>query len=79
MKTNQAGLTVVDEPVGRYWAKVDPDLTVTGLVGHAMKPNPMGIVFRQKDVQLREAVAKAVAAMQEDGRFAQILEKWFGK
>jgi eukaryotic-like serine/threonine-protein kinase len=79
LKTNEADVTIVDEPVGRYWAKVDPDLTVSGLVGHAMKPNPMGMAFRQKDVQLREAVAKAVAAMQEDGRFAQILEKWFGK
>ena len=79
LKTIQADVTIVDEPVGRYWAKVDPDITLSGLVGHAMKPNPMGMAFRQKDVQLREAVAKAVAAMQEDGRFEQILEKWFGK
>jgi ABC-type amino acid transport substrate-binding protein len=79
LKNNEADVTIVDEPVGKYQAKLDPDLTVTGSIGHSMNPDPLGMVFRQQDVQLREAVAKAIDAMQEDGRFRQIVEKWFGK
>jgi eukaryotic-like serine/threonine-protein kinase len=79
LKNNEADVTIADEPVGRYQAKLDPELTVTGSIGHAMNPDPLGMVFRQQDVQLREAVATAIAAMKEDGRFSHLLEKWFGR
>jgi ABC-type amino acid transport substrate-binding protein len=57
----------------------DPDFVVTGSIGHAMNPDPVGMVFRPKDPQLQEAVRNALHTMNEDGSFARILDKWFGK
>jgi len=79
LKADRADVTIVDEPVGRYHARIDADIVVTGSIGHAMNPDPVGMVFRQKDVQLQEAVAKALRELNDNGEFARILEKWFGK
>jgi ABC-type amino acid transport substrate-binding protein len=79
LKKDLANVTIVDEPVGRYHARQDADFVVTGSIGHAMNPDPVGIVFRLKDLQLQEAVAQALRAMKDDGSFGQLLEKWFGR
>jgi ABC-type amino acid transport substrate-binding protein len=44
-----------------------------------MDPNPVRIVCRPKDRQFQQAVADAVRTMKEDGTFARLLDKWFGK
>ena len=79
IKKGEADVTVIDEPVGRYQARIDADFVVTGVIGHAMDPAPVGMAFRTRDRQLQEAVQKAILAMKEDGSFGRILEKWFGK
>ncbi len=79
MKKGAAEVTIVDEPVGRYQARLDADFVVTGMIGHAMDPAPVGMVFRSADRQLQEAVAQVIHKMKEDGSFGRILEKWFGK
>ncbi len=79
LKKGLAEVTIVDEPVGRYHARQDADIVVTGSIGHAMNPDPLGMVFRQQDLQLQEAVTGAVQAMNDDRTFGRILEKWFGR
>jgi serine/threonine protein kinase/ABC-type amino acid transport substrate-binding protein len=79
MKKGRADVTIVDEPVASYHARQDADFVVTGSIGHALIPPPVGMVFRPKDIQLQEAVAQAIGAMKADGFFDRILEKWFGK
>jgi ABC-type amino acid transport substrate-binding protein len=79
LRAGRADVTITDEPVGRYYAKQDPTLAVTGQIGHAMDPNPVGIVCRQQDHEVQQAVADALRAMKADGTFARLLDKWFGK
>jgi polar amino acid transport system substrate-binding protein len=79
VRNGQADVTITDEPVGRYHARQEPGLVVTGFVGHAMDPNPVGIVLRKQDRQLQQVVADALRDMKEDGTFARILEEWFGR
>ncbi len=79
LKRGEADVTIAEEPVARYKARLDPNVAVTGSVGHAMDPDPIGIALRLRDRQLQEAVSGAIAAMKEDGTFGRILDRWFGK
>jgi polar amino acid transport system substrate-binding protein len=78
IKKGLADVTVMEEPVARYFARLDPELEVTGTIRHGLDPEPIGMVFRKQDRQLQEAVADVVRAMKEDGAFGRILDKWFG-
>jgi serine/threonine protein kinase len=75
----QVDVTVTDEAVGRYQATIHPGLAVTGFVGHAMDPNPLGIVFKKSDKELQQVVASALQQMKDDGTFPRLLEVWFGR
>jgi ABC-type amino acid transport substrate-binding protein len=44
-----------------------------------MNPQPLGIALRPGDGALLAAVRDAVNAMNTDGVFDRMLEKWFGK
>jgi ABC-type amino acid transport substrate-binding protein len=78
LKKGLAEVAVMEEPVARYLARLDPELEVTGIIRHGLDPEPIGMVFRKQNRQLQEAVADAVGAMKEDGSFGRILDKWFG-
>lgn len=67
---------IVDEPVGRYYTTLQPD--VYKVVGDAFDRAPVGIAIRKEDVELVNAVNKALADMKADGAFAAIAKKWFG-
>src|ERR1043165_4780707 len=72
LKEGKAEVTVIDEPVGKYHAKLDPNLEVTGSIGQAMNPPPLGMVVHLKDEQLRQAIESAFQAMNDDGKFTRI-------
>ncbi len=76
VKAGQAETIVIDEPVGRYYAKQDPiNFAVTGV---AMKPEPVGIAFRKDDKDLTDAVQKIVDEMRKDGTLKRLSTTWFG-
>lgn len=76
VKAGQAEVIVIDEPVGRYYAKQDPaTFTITGT---AMKPEPVGVAFRKDDKDLQDAVQKIVDDMKKDGTLKKLSITWFG-
>jgi ABC-type amino acid transport substrate-binding protein len=76
LRAGLADVIVVDEPVGRFYAKQDPKTFV--VTGEAMAPEPVGIALNKKDVELHDAIAAAIADMKKDGTFARLGDKWFG-
>ena len=76
VKAGQAEVIVVDEPVGKYYAKQDSK--TFQLSGRAMAPEPVGIAIRKTDKDLHEAVTKAVDEMKKDGTLKKISITWFG-
>ncbi len=67
---------VIDEPVGRYYAKQDPkNFFVTG---RAMAPEPIGIAIRKDEQDLKAALEGAVASLKKEGVIKKISETWFG-
>ena len=76
VKAGQAEVIVIDEPVGRYYAKQDPKTFV--ITGRAMAPEPVGVAFRKDDADLRAAVEGIVDAMQKDGTLKKMSTTWFG-
>ena len=76
VKAGQAEVIVVDEPVGKYYAKQDSK--TFQLSGRAMAPEPVGIAIRKADKDLHEAVTKAVEEMRQDGTLKKISITWFG-
>jgi serine/threonine protein kinase/ABC-type amino acid transport substrate-binding protein len=79
VKQGLGDVTLLEKPVALYEARRDPEIVVTGEVGHSMNPEPLGMVLRKQDRQLQEAAAAAIRAMQDDGTFARILQTWFAE
>lgn len=76
VKTGHAEVLVVDEPVARYFTKLDPQ--VFEVTGRAVAPEPIGIGLRKGDPELKRQVEGAVAAMKRDGTMRRLSETWFG-
>ncbi len=76
VKTGHAEVLVVDEPVARYFTKLDP--STFEVTGRAMAPEPIGIGIRKNDPELKKRVNDAVAAMKQDGTLKRLSETWFG-
>lgn len=76
LKNKRADVIVVDEPVGRYYAKEDTaNFKVTG---QAVTPEPVGVAIRKSDVELMKAIEKAVADLKADGTLTKLSNQWFG-
>lgn len=71
----QVDLIVIDEPVGKYYARLSPNLSVTGT---ALEAEPVGIALKKNDPELKDAVQKAVDELRSKGQTKAIAEKWFG-
>jgi polar amino acid transport system substrate-binding protein len=76
VKAGQAEVIIVDEPVGRYYAKQDAKTFQSS--GRAMAPEPVGIAIRKTDADLQQEINKAVEQMKQDGTLKKISETWFG-
>jgi polar amino acid transport system substrate-binding protein len=76
IKSGQGDVIVVDEPVGRYYAK--QDAATFDVTGRAMAPEPVGVAFRKEDADLRNEVQKHVDSMKKDGSIKKISTTWFG-
>lgn len=79
LKSGAADVTIVDEAVGKFQAREDPGVIVTGYVGHAMDPSPIGIVLRKRDLQLQAKVREELDRLKADGDFQRMLGEWFGE
>lgn len=77
LKNGRCDAIIIDEPVALYYQTKDPQsFKVTGV---ASEKAPVGIALRKNAVRLKEAVAKALSDMKQDGKYDQIYRKWFQK
>jgi ABC-type amino acid transport substrate-binding protein len=76
VKANQADVIVIDEPVGKYYAKQDPKTFV--ISGRAMAPEPVGVAIRKDDSDLTKQIGTIVDQMKKDGSLKKLQDKWFG-
>lgn len=76
VKNGRGDVIVIDEPVGLYYAALDPDTFV--VTGRAMEPEAIGIAIRKADKLLAEALTKALADMRSDGSYMALSQQWFG-
>ncbi len=76
LKAGKGDCLIIDEPVGRYHAKQNPD--AFEVTGQAIAPEPVGIAVHKSDGDLRAALEKAVAELKSEGAFKSLSEKWFG-
>jgi polar amino acid transport system substrate-binding protein len=76
VKANQADVIVIDEPVGKYYAKQDP--STFAITGRAMAPEPVGVAVRKDDSDLTRQIGEIVDQMKKDGTLKKLQTKWFG-
>lgn len=76
VRASQADTIVIDEPVGRYYAKQDPK--TFHVTGRAMAPEPVGIATNKSDQDLSRELSRVVDAMKKDGFLKKLQESWFG-
>jgi len=77
VKNGRGDVIVIDEPVGLYYA--NKDAATFAITGHAIAPEPIGIAVRKEDVDLKNALEKAVKDLQANGTVKKVSETWFGK
>lgn len=75
VKSGQADVIVIDEPVGRFFARRDDTFVITG---QALEPEPIGIAINKQDADLTEAVSWAFERIRDDGTLRRLSEHWFG-
>ena len=79
MDLDKGGVDAVflDEIVAKYWIVTNnKDYAV---LEEGLSDEVYAIGFRKKDQALRDAVNSTLEAMRNDGKFAEISAKWFGK
>lgn len=74
LKSNHAEVIVIDEAVGKYFAKLAPN--TFSISGNAILPQPIGIAVKKSDVNLYKALQSAMATIKKDGSFERIYKKW---
>lgn len=74
LKSNQAEVTVIDEPVGLYYAGLDPKTFLVS--GIALKPEPIGIAVKKSDTKLHKALMDAVKTIKANGTFTRVYKEW---
>ncbi|MCF0224503.1 MAG: amino acid ABC transporter substrate-binding protein [Fibrobacter sp.] len=79
MDLDKGGVEAVflDEIVAKYWIANNGKSFV--VLEEGLSEESYAVGFRKKDQALRDAVNNTLKAMQEDGKFAEIYAKWFGK
>jgi len=70
-------VVVVDAMTAGHYLSKRPG--VFEVVGEQLTKEPMAIGIRKTDVELKEAIDKAIAEMQKDGTLTRISMKWFQK
>lgn len=76
VKAGQAEVIVIDEPVGKYYAK--QDAATFQVTGRAMAPEPVGVAIRKQDSELTKEIGRIVDEMRKDGTLKKLSEQWFG-
>ncbi len=76
VKNGNVDALAIDSVVANYLMSKDDSFV---LLGETLAPEDYAIGFRKNDVALKDEVEKALAEMRDDGKFAEISNKWFGK
>lgn len=74
LKSNHAEVIVIDEAVGKYFAKLDPK--TFSISGNAILPLPIGIAVKKSDTALLKALQTAMNSIKKNGSFDKIYKKW---
>ncbi|MHB8927598.1 MAG: basic amino acid ABC transporter substrate-binding protein [Bacillota bacterium] len=72
----RADATILDEPVARYYAKIDADKFE--ITGQAFEQAPVGVAVPKNEKELYDAVKKALDDLHADGTYDKIFGDWFG-
>ncbi|WP_224248439.1 ABC transporter substrate-binding protein/permease [Hyalangium gracile] len=75
VKSGQADVIVIDEPVGRFFSRRDDSFVITG---QALEPEPIGIAINKQDADLTAAIRQAFEDIRASGELKRLSERWFG-
>lgn len=75
VKSGQADVIVIDEPVGRFFSRRDDTFLITG---QALEPEPIGIAINKQDAELTAAIRQALEDLRSSGELKRLSEHWFG-
>jgi His/Glu/Gln/Arg/opine family amino acid ABC transporter permease subunit len=75
VKSGQADVIVIDEPVGRFFSRRDASFVITG---QALEPEPIGIAINKQDKDLSAAISRAFEDIRRSGELKRLSELWFG-
>ena len=68
----------MDAQVGGYYLAQDEQGDMFKVLDEMVSEEPIGMGLRQEDVELTEALNKALVELKEDGTLSELSIKWFG-
>jgi polar amino acid transport system substrate-binding protein len=75
VKSGQAEVVVIDEPVGRFFSRQDDTFVITG---QALEAEPIGMALNKQDADLTAAIQRELGELQRSGELRRLSERWFG-
>lgn len=77
LKVGACDAAIIDKPVALYYIKLDGNQYAMFPTGQAS--DPVAMAFNKDNKALQEEINKALIALDESGKFAEIQQKWFGE
>jgi polar amino acid transport system substrate-binding protein len=78
LKNGRVDAVIMDAQVGGYYLAQDEQGDMFKVLDEMVSEEPIGIGLRQEDVELTEALNKALVELKEDGTLSELSIKWFG-
>lgn len=79
LKQGSVDAVVIDEIMGRYYIAQDEDSAFYGVLSDNFGEEQYGIAFRLEDKSFRDKVQETLTAIINEGKGAEISQKWFGE
>ncbi|SHH64306.1 amino acid ABC transporter substrate-binding protein [Clostridium grantii] len=78
LKNGRVDAVIMDAQVGGYYLAQDEQGDMFKVLDEMVSEEPIGMGLRQEDVELTEALNKALVELKEDGTLSELSIKWFG-
>lgn len=79
VELERADAVVIDEVVADYFMAQDTQKGKFRKLDETLADELYGVAVRKDDTELRDRIQKAMDELYEEGKTAEICEKWFGE
>lgn len=77
LESGQIDYIMTDKPVADFYTSKKP--SIYKVSSDVLSNEPIAVVCRKNDKELRDKINTAIKDMKKDGTFGKLTKKWFGE